>query len=282
MLRSERRSKKSKRDLKRKETPWHPRGEQLIPGHKVEGHQIKGRGSYNRGREKFDWRDDNTLYPFEGGVMAVLNSSQGTHFQFGHRSVALEGSPSREAYMKTLCQIKEHINDDSRWSKGAEEAQIRRTDRASALKHLEGFGIAALDHDDIETAVDAFIEGDLIKNKEIAEEVAGKIKKLVQSEKPEDRAKAIAAKESLEKFFKEDEGNKQEIFLNALDEYLDAMEQLGTISPEQAEEKRKAARLIVTSFSDDPAHDAQIFADSGIVGEKEMIKSLENKRDATE
>jgi len=57
MLRSERRSKKSKRSNKKEETPWHPRGEQLIPGHKVEGHQIKGRGSYNRGREKFDWRD---------------------------------------------------------------------------------------------------------------------------------------------------------------------------------------------------------------------------------
>jgi len=56
MLRSERRSKKSKRDLKRKETPWHPRGEQLIPGHKVEG-QNKGKGSYNRNSEKFDWRN---------------------------------------------------------------------------------------------------------------------------------------------------------------------------------------------------------------------------------
>ena len=57
MLRSERRSKKSKRNSKREETPWHPRGEQLIPGHKVEGHQTRGKGSYDRSREKFDWRD---------------------------------------------------------------------------------------------------------------------------------------------------------------------------------------------------------------------------------
>lgn len=56
MLRSERRSKKTKRRKRDKgEKPWHHRGEYLIPPHKVEG-QKKGKGSYNRNREKFDWR----------------------------------------------------------------------------------------------------------------------------------------------------------------------------------------------------------------------------------
>jgi len=54
MLRSERRSKKTKNNRKIEETPWHPRGEKLIPGHRVEG-QKKGKGSYNRKKEKFDW-----------------------------------------------------------------------------------------------------------------------------------------------------------------------------------------------------------------------------------
>jgi stalled ribosome alternative rescue factor ArfA len=55
MLRSKRRSKKtkgSKRDKGQK--PWHPRGEELIPPHKVEG-QKKGKGSYDRKQERFDW-----------------------------------------------------------------------------------------------------------------------------------------------------------------------------------------------------------------------------------
>lgn len=56
MLRSERRSKKRKKSRKKEETYWHPRGEELIPGHKVEG-QKKGKGSYNRNREKFNWGD---------------------------------------------------------------------------------------------------------------------------------------------------------------------------------------------------------------------------------
>jgi len=53
MLRSERRSKKSN-----KGTPWKPRGDKLIPGHKVED-QKKGKGSYKRAKEKFKW---NSLY----------------------------------------------------------------------------------------------------------------------------------------------------------------------------------------------------------------------------
>ena len=53
MLRSERRSKKTKGSRKREETPWHPRGEILIPPHKVE----ESKKAYNRKKEKFDWRD---------------------------------------------------------------------------------------------------------------------------------------------------------------------------------------------------------------------------------
>lgn len=51
MLRSERRSKKSK-----KKTEWRPRGDILIPGNRVEP-KVKGKGSkYNRKRNKFDKR----------------------------------------------------------------------------------------------------------------------------------------------------------------------------------------------------------------------------------
>jgi len=35
---------------------WHPRGDKLIPGHRVEDNK-KGKGSsYDRQEEKFDWR----------------------------------------------------------------------------------------------------------------------------------------------------------------------------------------------------------------------------------
>jgi len=55
MLRSERRSKKTKRNEK-DDLMWHPRGDKLIPGHRVEDNK-KGKGSsYDRQEEKFDWR----------------------------------------------------------------------------------------------------------------------------------------------------------------------------------------------------------------------------------
>ena len=76
----------------------------------------------------------------------------------------------------------------------------------------------------------------------------------------------------------EENKNPKDEFLCALNEELSAMEQSGRISLEQAEEKRKAAALIETGFSDDPKHDALMFSRAGIAGEKETIEILEKKK----
>ena len=76
----------------------------------------------------------------------------------------------------------------------------------------------------------------------------------------------------------EEKKNPKEEFLGALDEELSTMEQSGRITAEQAEEKRKAAALIETGFSDDPKHDALMFSRAGIAGEKETIEILEKKK----
>ena len=71
--------------------------------------------------------------------------------------------------------------------------------------------------------------------------------------------------------------NPQDVFLGALNEELTAMEQSGRLTPEQAEEKRQAAALIETGFSDDPKHDALIFSRAGIAEEKELIGIFDKK-----
>lgn len=76
----------------------------------------------------------------------------------------------------------------------------------------------------------------------------------------------------------EEKKNPREEFLSALNEELAAMEEAGRITSEQAEEKRKAAALIETGFSDDPKHDALMFSRAGIAGEKETIEILEKKK----
>jgi len=77
----------------------------------------------------------------------------------------------------------------------------------------------------------------------------------------------------------------QEVFLNALDEELSAMEQSGTITPDRSEGKRRSASLIETGFSDDPKHDALMFSRAGISEEREMIdilnRSNQDKRSLT-
>src|SRR3989338_6346836 len=71
--------------------------------------------------------------------------------------------------------------------------------------------------------------------------------------------------------------NPRNIFFGALNEELTAMEQSGRLTPEQAEEKRQAADLIETGFSDDPKHDALIFSRAGIAEEKELIEIFDKK-----
>lgn len=55
MLRSERQSKRTKRNRNKEEKPWHPRGDMLIPPHHVEA----SKKSYSRKKEKFNWKDLN-------------------------------------------------------------------------------------------------------------------------------------------------------------------------------------------------------------------------------
>ena len=54
------------------------------------------------------------------------------------------------------------------------------------------------------------------------------------------------------------------IFQEALNDELIKMEASGRLTSEQAEEKRKAAALIETGFSDDPKQDALLFSRAGI------------------
>jgi len=75
----------------------------------------------------------------------------------------------------------------------------------------------------------------------------------------------------------EETKNPQDVFRGALNEELTAMEQSGRLTPEQAEEKRQAAALIETGFSDDPKHDALIFSRAGIAEEKELVEIFDKK-----
>ncbi|OGY81420.1 MAG: hypothetical protein A3F54_02115 [Candidatus Kerfeldbacteria bacterium RIFCSPHIGHO2_12_FULL_48_17] len=75
----------------------------------------------------------------------------------------------------------------------------------------------------------------------------------------------------------EEAKNPKDIFFNALNEELSAMEKAGRLSPEQAEEKRKSAALIETGFSDDPVYDALLFSRAGIADEKETIAIFDKK-----
>ncbi len=69
----------------------------------------------------------------------------------------------------------------------------------------------------------------------------------------------------------------KDIFQKALNDELVKMEASGRLTSEQAEEKRKAAALIETGFSDDPKHDALLFSKAGIADEKEMIELFKRK-----
>ncbi len=68
--------------------------------------------------------------------------------------------------------------------------------------------------------------------------------------------------------------NPKDVFLGALNEELGVLERSGKISPAEAEEKRKAAAMIETHFSDNPRHDALLFSRAGIAGEKEILSIL--------
>ncbi len=75
----------------------------------------------------------------------------------------------------------------------------------------------------------------------------------------------------------EETKNPKDTFFGVLNEELSAMEKSGRLTPEQAEEKRKAAALIEIGFSDDPKYDALLFSRAGIAEEKELVEIFDKK-----
>ncbi len=79
----------------------------------------------------------------------------------------------------------------------------------------------------------------------------------------------------------EEKKDPKDVFLGALNEELSIMEKAGRISPGEVEERKKAAAMIETGFSDDPKHDALIFSRVGIADEKELVEIF-NKKNSKE
>lgn len=133
---------------------------------------------------------------------------------FGVYEREISDKISGDSYPMLMRQIKEGIAID--WAdakeEGLDEVQTiwESTDRLAIQKHLEGFATAALEHNDLVSSVDAFIEADLIRDNEIARKVAEKMRELAGSEDPKDRANAIDAKKILKKFFQADSQKKEE------------------------------------------------------------------------
>lgn len=71
--------------------------------------------------------------------------------------------------------------------------------------------------------------------------------------------------------------SEKDVFQEALNDELIKMQEAGEISPDQAEEKRKAAALIETGFSNNQKHDALLFSRAGIADEKELIELFKRK-----
>ncbi len=74
----------------------------------------------------------------------------------------------------------------------------------------------------------------------------------------------------------------KEVFMDALDKELSTLVQSGRITEDRAEEKRSAGMLIEESFSDDPKHDALVFALAGNTSESEMVEVFNRKKNNAE
>ena len=73
-------------------------------------------------------------------------------------------------------------------------------------------------------------------------------------------------------------GSAKEKFVSALDTVLEQMQAQGVISAEQVADKRQAAQLIEEGFSENPQHDAEVFAHAGISDEKTLIGLFEKNQ----
>ncbi len=72
--------------------------------------------------------------------------------------------------------------------------------------------------------------------------------------------------------------NPRDTFLNAVNIEINALEEAGRLTPEQASAKRESAALIEDNFSADPAQDALLFSRAGIADEAEMLEILNKEK----
>jgi len=127
----------------------------------------------------------------------------GSFLEIGKTSVQLSDALSPEVYSRTMLEAKEDIRRMEEENRGASKDRTRearyKTLKAGLREHIRGFGIAALDHDDIDTAAEAFATGDLLgpDNAELVQKVAGKITELVKSDDPAIRSKLRTARETI-------------------------------------------------------------------------------------
>lgn len=133
-----------------------------------------------------------------------------SHINFGYFTAKIPaGEFTPESYFDTIKNTKRIVEVKSEQRKENPDKNYEKfypiweeAEKGVVKKHLEGFGRAALDHNDLDIAVEAFILADLIKNPEYAQKIAQKMDEMIKSEKPEIRAKALSAKEKLERYFK--------------------------------------------------------------------------------
>lgn len=176
-------------------------------------------------RDKFgvDWNRRDEIHVKVDSLISGISRGTDTEFDFGvfREPIDLktfsrqDNRFTKEKYLDLMREITRRAEE--KWEKAREdgmddvEGVIPEELELSAVeKHLEGFAIAALEHDDIDAAVGALVEAGLITKKEYAEKVAKKMKKLVKSSKAEDRLNAVAAKERLDKYFGSDNQEEKE------------------------------------------------------------------------
>ena len=123
--------------------------------------------------------------------------------------------------------------------------------------------------DDIEQDAKVFAGAGILGAEELAS-IFNKRKKTTKNEiNPEESEKT-------------QEESKKKAFLSALDKELLVLAKNNRISPEEIQDKKEAAQIIETGFSDNPQKDALIFAGSGIFGTEELVAIFNQKQENVE
>jgi len=138
---------------------------------------------------------------FDGAIFG----GYGKHLEFGPYTFTVKDSFSKEGYFKAMDELKEVL--DKNWQAKAEKVEQdeltalnKKTEYRAFERHLEGFGRAALDHNDLVTAVEAFIKAGMIENPEIARSVSQKIEEMLASGKEEEKVQVVEAREKIQDY----------------------------------------------------------------------------------